>query len=525
MSTLNKVQQWLADAIGSRDDFKPKDVTPITAHELAAFWFAVNKISGDIAQLPLCPFVRTGDREVSQDVGSNAYNLLREESNPLQTAHTFKQLMTSHALVWGNGRAYVRRNRLGEPIELIPMLPDRTETVVVAGEKFHICKPHRDDRLTLFEDITSTNAKDTVAIRDSECLHVMGYTLDGIAGVSVVEFARRSLQIGASADARSAKQMTKGFTGKVFFEAPLGSFRKEDDAKEFIQGIRKSFSADDDGEVAGLLREGVSANVLNMSNDDMQFIESRGFQRQEIMLWFGLESMPGDKDSVSYNSLAQKSLAYYQGTLSRWCDQWVQACNKTLRSDQEKRQQNRFFKFITAATLRGTTKERFEVYQIGRQMGVLSANDVREMEDMNPREGGDDYGNPAITPGSGTDVVDNSQSEDTTSSANASASRLMLENLIGVEQNKAKNAVKSRNFLNWMDKFYPKWEQKLADAIESIGGDRDLAQKHCAESQKMLLDCADRATVETMSEVVSACVDHWKSRVDVILQEMELANV
>ena len=144
---------------------------------------------------------------------------------------------------------------------------------------------------------------------------------------------------------------------------------------------------------------------------------------------------------------------------------------------------------------------------------------------MNPREGGDDYGNPAITPGNGIDVVDNSQSEDTTSSANASASRLMLENLIGVEQNKAKNAVKSRNFLNWMDKFYPKWEQKLADAIESIGGDRDLAQKHCAESQKMLLDCADRATVETMSEVVSACVDHWKSRVDVILQEMELANV
>lgn len=517
--------ELFAKIFGRKDDFTAPTVNPYSALTLMAVWYAVNKIAGDIAQLPLAPYTSSG-REVSQDTSSAAYALLRQEANAYQTAHAFKELLTLHALLWGDGRAYIRRDKLGQPVELIPLMPDRTETVLILGEKLHVTKPDRDDRLTLFEDIKKSDPKDTIVLEDKDVLHIMGLSENGVHGISVVTRARRAIGIGTAGDARSAKQMVKGFTGKLFIQTPAGVLRKDEDAKQFLAQFRKQHSASDDGETAGLLREGATANVVNMSNEDMQFLQSRAFQRQEIMLLFGLDSMPGDKDSVSYNSLAQKSLAYYQGTLSRWCDRWVQACNKSLLSETEKRQQTHFFKFITAATLRGTTKERYEVYQIGRQIGVLSSNDVRQMEDMNPRDGGDAYDNPSITPGDGTAAtqpppVDGGKA----AKASNNAARLMLENLLDVEANRARDAVKSRNFLSWMDKFYPKWEAKLADSIESIGGDRELATVHCNESKRRLLECADNATVDTMAAVVAECVSSWKSRVNIILEEMELAHV
>lgn len=541
MSTLSKVQQWLADALGVQSDFKPPTITAETSITLAAVWYAVNKIAGDIAALPLEPYTRDGrNREPADD--HPAYRLTKYESNPLQTADVFKQLLQTHALLWGNGRAYVRRNNRGEPIELIP-LPPTAKTYLIDGEKVHCVRVDNDHRLTTVASL-DFDSEGVVMLEDKDVLHVMGLSFDGIAGLSVVAAARRSLTIGGAADARAAKQMVKGFTGRVMITAPQGALRKPADAKEFLEDFRKQFAADDEAEVAGLLREGAGIEALNMSNDDMQFLESRSFQRQEVMQWFGLESMPGDKDSVSYNSLTQKQQAYLQGPLSYWCERWKMACNKSLLRPEQKRQATHYFHFNTAAKLRGTAKERFEVYTLGRQIGVFSANDVRALEDMNPIAGGDTYENPNITPGdpatrddgngNGNTETDEGSAEtsdaqnlnqSSTPGANNRAALLMLENLIGVECNKAVNAAGSRNFLNWMDKFYPKWETKLADAIENIGGDRDLATQHCEESKRQLLDVAGSADNETLGEKIQTCVADWSARAQIIINEMELCHV
>lgn len=529
MSGLSRPAQWLSDAINTFMDrhTESTDVTPYTATTLSAVWYAVDKIAGDIGQLPLCPYRKNG-RQRDQAIDHPAYRLLRQEANAYQTAHQFKELLTSHALLWGNGRAYVRRDNRGEPVELIPLLPDRTETMLVGGEKIHITKPNRDERLTTFEDLFSGEGdpEDRIVVRDADCLHIMGHSELGVAGVGIITKARRSISVGLEADHRAQTQMKKGFTGRVMLEAPQGAFRKAEDAKEFLGDFRKAHASSEDGETIGLLRDGTKANVMNISNGDMQFLESRAFQVQEIMRWFGLESMPGDADSVSYNSLAQKSLSYHQGTLSRWCDRWEQGCNKSLRSDTEKRQESHYFKFKTGAMLRGTTKERYEVYQIGRQIGVLSANDVREMEDLNPIEGGDEYSNPAITPGSFTQTGDDASGYVEASATDERASLLMLQNLIGVECKKAVAAAKNRNFLSWMDKFYSKWESKLADTVESIGGDREIATEYCEESRSRLLSCADVAkSNEELESMIINCVSSWPSRASQILNEMESCSV
>jgi HK97 family phage portal protein len=530
MSTLSRVQQWLADALGVQDDLKPPRITAETSLTLAAVWYSVNKIAGDIASLPLAPYERDGrNRNEARD--HSAFRLVKYESNPIQTADVFKQVMQAHVLLWGNGRAYIRRTGLRQPVELIVLPPD-AQTELIKGEKFHTCRIGKDHQLQSVASELQIDGE-VVTIPDADVLHVMGLSLDGISGLSVVGAARRSLSIGGAADARAARQMRKGFTGKAMLQTPPGALKNPVEAKEFLDDFRKQFAADEDGHIAGLLRDGATLETLNMSNDDMQFLESRAFQRQEVMQWFGLESMPGDRDSVSYNSLTQKQQAYLQGPLSYWCERWEMACNKSLLRDEQKRQSSHYFHFNMSARLRGTPQERYEVYQLGRQMGVLSANEIRELEDMNPIEGGDTYENPNITPGDpGSRQSGDSDSEESSGTDESPANRvesratlLMLENLIKVEKQRAEKAASSRNFLAWMDKFYPKWETKLADTLEDLGGDRDLATAHCAESRRQLLEVSGNAQPDTLADSIRECVSGWDARAQNILHEMELAHV
>jgi hypothetical protein len=196
-----------------------------------------------------------------------------------------------------------------------------------------------------------------------------------------------------------------------------------------------------------------------------------------------------------------------------------------LRSDTEKRQESVYFKFQTGAMLRGTAKERYEVYQIGRQIGVLSANDVRELEDLNPVEGGDEYSNPAITPGAThEDSEEPQQNIDAREAVSEYRACLaMVENMIGVEANKAKAAAKKGgDFRKWVTGFYETWQGKLSDKLEAIGCDPAAAVDHCAESKKLLAQCAwGISDEEELAQAVGECVANWSARADIIITKMK----
>lgn len=514
MSGITTPEQWLKDIVNTNDDFKPPPVTPESSLGIPVVWHAVNKIAGDIGQFPLCPYLEDGDTK-QKDKSHPAYWLLTHEPNPIQGAMFFKEMLTAHALLWGNGRAYIVRNSRGEPIELIPMMPDRCETYLINGEKFHTYQVNTDER------VPRRNEQNWL-IPDADVLHVPAISLNGIAGISVVAYAKRAIGVASASEARTAKQVTKGFTGRLMYEAPVGVLNRKEDAEEFLANARRTHDASEEGELIGLLREGIKANVINMPNSDMQFLETRAFSKKDLMLLFGLETLPGDPDSVSYNSESEKKLSYVQGALSRWSERWVSACNRRLLSETEKRQATHYFKFNFASALRGTTKERYDVYMIGRQGGWLSVNDVRKLEDLNPIQGGDVYANPAITPGTGSNT--SSESEGETQEANARL--LMLENLIKTECSKAVNvASKNRNFLAWMDDFYPKWEAKIGDLVSQIGGDPAVAREYCEESKRQLLEVTNNCTQEGLLEGIEKCVSDWPERAKWIVEQMEGCNV
>ena len=538
MSSLSRPVQWLLDLVRGTGSFGEKRLSQEQAVTYAPIWYSVNKISNHIGQLPIHFYRRVmmpeGDAMGSEKATDDGrYMLLKARPNQYQTAFTFKSQLMSHVLLWGNGRAYI--NRSGRNIrELIPVLPDRTITVMIDGEKFHLTKPHAWDRLNLFENPTE-EMRDVIMLPDSDVIHIPGFGFDGIEGMSLLTVAARSWNAGISGDKQINTQMSKGFAGKFMLEAPAGAFRNETDAKGFLEAFNRYHNGPDNADKVGLLREGIKMNTLSMSNQDAQFLENRKYQRQEAALWFLLESILGDDSSVSYNSLEQKNLGYLSNCLMTWVVKWEQELDAKLLSSRERNNDTNYFKFQTAALLRSDYKTTIDSLAIAIQNRIMNPNEARAVLEMNPYEGGEYYMNPATSSGADqmqqdapeSDEVDDpedtveSDSVDSPNDLDRKVVQSHLEHLLGVEKNRLVEAAKSPNkFLAFMDKFYPKFEATLNRGVQKYCDNSDIASAWCKDSRARLLTLCDTATEEDFDPRLKEEIAAWDSRLNKLVTEV-----
>lgn len=495
----------------------------------AAVKFCVDKISSHIAQMPLNLHKITRDRN-EKDTRHVGYRLLRVRPNRYQTPYVFKRQMMTHALLWGNARAYRWQN--GPKVELIPLMPDRCDTFLVEGEKVHIYLINRDERLSLADDIQRQmdesqregRKPELLVLQDRDVWHLPGLNFDGIKGKSVIGMARESFSVGLGHQAVERNQQKKGYAGGILLEAPVGAFRKPEDASEFLSEFKK-WNAGEHGDPIAMLREGIKANVMAMNNSDAQFIESRRFQREEVMLWFSMPTMPGDDASVSYNSLEQKNLTYRIDCLGPWMTLMEEESEAKLLTEAEVRN-GYYFKFNDGAILRTDKQTTATIASTLISSRVINPNEAREWFDMNPYEGGELFENPAVSPGQPGD--NGEQAEDTLEPPASMENRAMLDaidHMIGVEGKRVIEACKSPNFVAKIERFYTKWEATFANKLESLGIDRNLATEHCRESQDRLLAISGKvATQEELSASVADEVSGWNSRAYGIIEEAGAAK-
>lgn len=525
MSGINRLSQWLADALhGSSKNTK---VTPDTALTYPPIWYAVNKICGHVGQLPLVLHKRLPNGQGAERAPDHpAFRLLKTRPNDWQSAIVFKELMQCHSLLWGNSYAFIQRNGRN-PNQLLPLNPGMTAPAMVDGKKFYVHIPEDHDPILRYRKPTQG---ETVSIEgvvgrhivfsDDEVYHLPGLGFDGLAGKSLWKVASESWGIGLSSDKRIKSAFDKGFKAAMMLEAPEGVLTKEDEARAFIEDFNKQHSGSENADRVGLLRGGVKANVTAMNSQESQMVEHRRYQRQDAALWFLLESILGDDSSVSYNSLEQKNLAYLSNCLMRWLVKWEEEANRKLLTESEIDQDSHYFKFNVAALLRADSKTTMETLGMGIVHRIINPNQAREKLDMNPYEGGEEYANPAITPGSGADEDDQQENSSNAQASNALRSR--VAQLVRVEQKRVTSHTGVANFCDWMEGFYDKWTDKLGDAVEEMGGDRMLAEIHCKESREQLLQCAGDATnADELAAVVGECVSNWDKRVNKLAKVME----
>jgi HK97 family phage portal protein len=495
------------------DMFRSSDETSMTINKAltsAAFYYGVRKISNNFSMLP-CSLYRKQNKSNTVQPNHPSHKLLKDKPNAYQSPLIYKQQHLNHALLWGNGRAYIHRVN-GTPVELIPLMPDRTLTVMMEGQKFHLSKPNRDDRFDLVTDMRN-NPEETVTLPDADVFHTMGFTLDGFSGLSIVQLAANTLGIDTASDNHSMKQLKKGYAGGLMLEAPPGAFREEGKAKEFLEQFRNSHDGDSNAGKTGLLREGIKANVLAMSNSDAQLLENRKFTRQQIALWLGLETILGDENSVSYNSLEQKVLSYLMNCLGAWLTQYEEQANMKMLNESE-RARGFYHKFNDGALLRSDKAATAEFVSKLITSTVISRNEARSYFDMNPVEGGDKYENP------NTSAPGTSQDAQPPATGATAAVESQLRHMIRVEAKRVLQHADDKNFLAWMDKWYADWETTLADKLEELELDRDLATRHCEESKQVLVEATD-SKPEEFRKTLENCVKTWESRVFSIINSEE----
>lgn len=531
MSSLFDVKQWFKDFLNGGSG-NSASVSTADALSLPAIWNGVSRISGHIAQLPMPVFqsvTEAGDKVgATKDRTHPAYKVLNRRPNLYQTPSMFREQVSLHSLLDGNGRAAIVRGSRGVK-ELIPLAPECTGTGMVLGEKWHMTRPPADDRLRLFFDSVKKGGTGTIMLEDKDVVHIPGLSADGLGGIALRKIAARNLGMAIGSEKRLAGQMERGYSGGLMLEAPQGMFRDPKDAEEFLEFFDKRHGGKEKSGKTGMVREGMKATILSMNNKDAEMSELRKFARQDQALLLGLEQILGDDSSVSYNSLEQKLLAYLMNCLNRWLKRWEEECEYKLLRRREFVSESHYIRFNTGALLKSDYKTTVESLAAAITATIISPNEAREKLDLNPRDGGDTYQNPAITPGESGEQTENARAEslgESSTETNRKATEVLLGRLIGVECKRAKDAAaSSKNFLAWMDRFYAKWESKLADDVEALGGDRDLASQHCAESKRRLLDCADQSTNETLADVVAECVAQWQSRATALANELELASV
>ncbi len=514
-TTFLSPMKWFLDMFNGDTD---RQMTVEKSLTSAAFFYGVRKISNNFSMLPCSLYRKRGDT-VTVQTQHASHKILKDSPNAYQVPIIWKQQHLNHALLWGNGRAYIHKEN-GVAKELIPLMPDRTITVMAEGEKYHVVKPVRDDRFDLLQDMQN-NPSETVTLADSDVFHTLGFTLDGINGISIVRMAASTLGIDTSADTHSQKQLKRGYAGGLMLEAPPGAFRDESKAKEFLTSFRAAHDGEDNAGTTGMLREGIKANVLAMSNSDAQLLENRKFTRQQIALWLGLESILGDDNSVSYNSLEQKILAYLMNCLGAWLTQFEEQAKAKLLTPKE-RNNGYYFKFNDGALLRSDKAATAEFVSKLIASTVISRNEARGFFDLNPVDGGDEYENPAITPGKSSDQESSSEDPIPPATSQSKSGKLALEqtlkNLVKIEAKRVTEMAKKPGFMAKLDKFYGRWEADFANKLESFGLDRDLATIHCDESIQALTAIAEKNHADEVAAVVEKATSTWVNRVNQLLE-------
>lgn len=538
---LRNPAEWLMRALGVTSGTGEPLVNSESMLASAPIWYAVNTIAGDVGKMPLEPR-RVKGRSNMVDQRNPWYRVLRDEANEWQTSDVFKEQMQWHALGWGNGRAYIDR----ENSVLIPMRPDVTETIMWRGEKWHVTQPDNDDPLFFYDELRTSlevgKLSDRLyAIPDRDVLHVIGFSTYGVMGKSVADVFREIIGTDLSAQRYNKNQLNDGMAARIMLEAPPGSMQDEEEAELFLKNFRENYSRKNKGHVAGMLREGIKAvDVSRMSNADAQFLEQRRFTRQDVMLIFGLQHMPGDTTATSYNSLEAGQLAYLASCLNRWLTRWEQQCDMKLRTEAEKRSGQVYFKFNRATWLQMDASSTASVLNTYVSAMIMTRNEARDKLDLNPVDGGDVFENPHTTSGAGRPPADDDQDDDAVddpsvieddnesdndddqqqaqslrrvvqrTAAHVAAS-VLFDRFRETECDRIEKAIGNKNIVDWIDRNYATWQQTYERQAESIGVDAAPFVAELIERKQQLLTACE-CQPDELKDKITSLLTQWRSQ-------------
>ena len=297
------------------------------------------------------------------------------------SSFVFRETLMTHLLLWGNAYAQVIRNGRGEVIALYPLMPNKmTVDRAENGQLYYQYQRSWDE---------AGGKNETVVLLPSDVLHIPGLGFDGLVGYSPIAMAKNAIGLAIATEEYGSKFFANGAAPSGVLEHP-GTIK---DPQRVRESWMSQFGGSANSGKIAVLEEGLKYTPISISPEQAQFLETRKFQINEIARIFRVPPhMLADLEKSSFSNIEQQSLEFVKYTLDPWVIRWEQSIQRTLLTPAEKK--DYFVKFNVEGLLRGDYQSRMSGYATARQNGWMSANDIRELENLDripAEEGGDLY--------------------------------------------------------------------------------------------------------------------------------------
>ena len=382
-TTLNNSFAWL---FGSKTS-SGVNVNRTNVMGDSAFWRSVVILSNAIASLPWQVF-REENGQVLRAKDHPVDFILHKSPHPLYSSFTFRQALIVQMLTKANG-AYariIRDPQSGEPIQLQLLQSENVELFESSiGDIFYMVKA---------VGVTG-KIKSSFEVRPENMIHIKYLSSDAVNGIDIIGTHKENLGINIAATQYAANFFGNGAHVSSVLEAE-GNITPEAANRLRLQWDQKFGGVNNTGKTA-VLEDGLKYKKVGLDPNEANLNDTKKFQIEEVGRIIGIPAhMLSAMDSATFNNIEVMSIEFVKNTLRPLLVMIEQEFNRKLFTRDEYKEGNVYSRFNMDGLLRGSTKDRFDAYAISIQNKFMSPNEVRSLENLNPREGGDKFENPMI---------------------------------------------------------------------------------------------------------------------------------
>ncbi len=386
-----ELERMIRSVFGGGPTSSGVTVSSDSAMRQATVYSCVNILSRVLGMLPCHMMEKIGKtKNIADDF--YLYRILHDMPNQWMDSSDFWGMAMNHLALRGNFYAFKNTglDPNGRTRELLPIAPGRVQEIIQTadyGVFYRILLPSEEMR-GQYGEPTNASIGTSKIFPASQIFHLRGMTQDGLVGMNPIQYVRECIGLGLATEQFGARHFGSGTHPSMIVTHP----NQLKDTKAMRDALNETYGGLDNSHKVMLLEDGMTATSVSIHPHDSQYLETRKFQKSEIVDIFfcqPLTVMNAGETNPTFASAEQFSIGFIVYAILPWavtCERGIYRC---LLNDQERKRY--YAKFRAEGLQRGSFKEQMEGFQTAVNTEILNPNECRELMDRNPYAGGEIY--------------------------------------------------------------------------------------------------------------------------------------
>jgi HK97 family phage portal protein len=368
-ATMDNPPGWLIDALGAVPSASGQTVTVKKSLGLVSVYAAVSMIAECVGTLPFKVYRQVDDGVRDEARSHPAWRLLNQKPNSSTPAGRFWSTVSAHLLLYGN--AFIQKVGRGPGMELYLWPPNEVQVKwwPNLGEKTFVWRP--------------CDGRPAVEADETDVLHIMNLSLDGIVGMSVVDHCRSPIGAALARDEFEGRFYRQGtvLSGLVQMQ---GTIKSDKALQRFKDSLKALYGGSDKAHGVPVFEDGATWVPTSSPLRDLQFVESQQMTATQIATLFKLPPnyLGGSSgDGLTYATVEMNQTHFALHAIAPITHTIAEAVSQ----DAAILPQNIFdAEFVLEGMLRSDAKSRGEFYEKLVNMKAMLPEEVRSKENLPP---------------------------------------------------------------------------------------------------------------------------------------------